>query len=108
MCTEESVVMIGLLLQRMWRTWFSLTYDSTVFTLKSWAWAGDGPTRAGAAERGAACCAVERGTWAVSAGRRRATGQCGAGADTLACDRALERKELEKRVELLYINNMLN
>lgn len=78
----------------------SLTYDSTVFALKCGAWAGDGPTRAGAAERGAACRAVERGTWAVSAGRRRTAGQCRAGAYTLACHRALGRGKIEKRVEV--------
>lgn len=75
----------------------SLTYDPTVLALERGTGAGDGSTRAGAAERRAARCAVEGGTWAVGAGRRRAAGQCGAGADTLASQRALGRGEIEKK-----------
>lgn len=56
------------------KSWLFLTYDATVFALKCGAGASDGPTGAGAAEGGAAGRAVERGTWAVSAGRRRAAG----------------------------------
>lgn len=51
-----------------------LTYDPAVFALKCGAGACDGPTGAGAAERGATGGAVERRTWAVGAGRRRAAG----------------------------------
>lgn len=84
-------------------SWLFLTYDPTVLALKCGAGACDGPTGAGAAERRAAGRAVERGTWAVSAGRRRAAGQCRAGADTLASHRALGRGEMEKRVKnVLY------
>lgn len=77
-----------------------LTYDPTVFALKCGAGACDGPTGAGAAERGATGRAVERRTWAVSARRRRAAGQCRAGTDTLASHRALRKKAIEKRVKV--------
>ena len=77
-----------------------LTYDPTVLALKCGAGAGDGSTGAGAAERGAACRAVQGGTWTVSTGRRRAARKCGAGADTLAGQRALRRTEKEEMVKV--------
>lgn len=75
---------------------FFLTYDPTVLALQRGTGAGDGPTGAGAAEWGTARGAVQGGTWAVSAGRRRAACQCGAGADALASQRALRRREMKK------------
>lgn len=70
-----------------------LTYYPTVLALECGAGAGDGPTGAGVAERGAAGCAVESRTRAVGAGRRRAASQRRARADTLAGHTALGRRE---------------
>ena len=77
-----------------------LTYDPTVLALECGAGACDGSTGAGVAERGATGRAVERGAWAVSAGRCRAAGECRAGTDTLASHRALRRGGTEKRVKV--------
>lgn len=71
------------------------TYDPTVLALKSGAGTVDGPTRAGTAEWGTTCRAVESGTWTVGAGRCRAAGQGGAGANSLAGKCTL-RREIRK------------
>lgn len=81
----------------MVESWLHLTYDSTVSALQCGAGARDCSTGAGAAEDGAAGCAVERWTWAVGARRRRAAGQSGARADALASSRALEKEEEEEK-----------
>lgn len=77
------------------------TYDPAVLALKSGAGAGDGPTGAGTTEWGTTCRAVESGAWAVGAGRCRAAGQGGAGANSLAGQSAL-RRERERKKGLGY------
>lgn len=88
----------------LWGQWKhsapSLTYDPTVFALERGAGAGDGPAGAGAAQGRAAGGAVERGAWAVGAGRRRAAGQRGARTDALTGHRALEREKEREREEI--------
>lgn len=89
-------------------SWLHLTYDSTVSALQCGAGARDGSTGAGAAEDGAAGCAVECWTWAVGARRRRAAGQSGARTDALASSRALEREKKRKKVgEQLHFDDEL-
>ena len=72
----------------------SLPYDPAVLALERGAGAGDGPTGAGvtqgrsavttaAVSEAVAGVAVQGGARALCAGGRRATGQTGAGTDTL-------------------------